>query len=172
MNIKQLAEALAREIHNSMDSIDKYYKAIHEFQYTKAEDFKNGFPTNCLQFIPFPGRSNKRMQRQLGCFIYDTLCYGNMGLVDLEDYIEKKVETSFFNGVETRPGKPILTKIFINQAATSDVFTRLELMNITGGNLYDSADGVALDVKNAYNYNPKFSYFRDIVPPPLDNTKV
>lgn len=172
LNIKQLAEAWAKEEHNPKDNIDVFYKAFRKFQYAKPEDFENGFPANFLQFIPFPGRSNKRMQRQLGCFVYDTLWYGHRGLIDLEDYIEKKIEIPFFDGVETKPGKPILTKIFINQAATSDVFARLELMNITGGNLYDSADGVALDVKNAYNYNPKFSYLRDIEPPPLDDTKV
>lgn len=172
LNIKQLAEAWAKEMHDPKDNSDAFYKAFRKFQYAKPEDFENGFPANCLQFIPFPGRSNKRMQRQLGCFIYDTLWYGHRGYIDLEDYIAKKIETAFFDGMETKPGKPILTKIFISQAATSDVFARLELMNITGGNLYDSADGVALDVKNAYNYNPKFSYLRDIEVPPIDDTKV
>jgi len=52
------------------------------------------------------------------------------------------------------------------------VFEKLELMNITGGNLYGDADGVALDIKNAYNYNPKFSYLRNIRLPQLDDTKI
>jgi hypothetical protein len=45
-------------------------------------------------------------------------------------------------------------------------------MNMMGGNLYGDADGVALDIKNTYNYNPKFSYLRDIKSPNLDDTKI
>lgn len=45
-------------------------------------------------------------------------------------------------------------------------------MNMTGGTLYGDADGVALDIKNAYNYNPKFSYLKDIKSPELDDTKI
>jgi len=172
LNIKQLAEAWAKEMHDPRNDSDAFYKAFHNFQWSKPESFENGFPANILQFIPFPGRSNKRMQRQLGCFLYDTLWYGHRGLVDLEEYIEEKVEVPFFDGKEIKLGKPILTKVFINQTAVSEVFERLELMNITGGNLYDSADGVALDIKNSYNYNPKFSYLRDIEPPNLDDNKV
>lgn len=94
--------------------------------------------------------------------MYDTLWYDRRGLKDLEDYIEKKKEIPVDEGGVIRPGKAILTKVYINQTAVSEIFERLELMNITGGNLYDSADGVAMDIKNAYNYNPKFSYLRDI----------
>jgi len=45
-------------------------------------------------------------------------------------------------------------------------------MNITGGFLYDNADGVARDIKNAYYYNPKFFYLRDVQSPDLDDTKI
>lgn len=171
LNINQLAETRAKELHDPRENSGAFYEAFRNFQWPKQEDFENGFPANTLQFIPFPGRSNKRMQRQLGCFIYDTLWYSHLGLLDLEDYIDKKVETPFFDGKETKSGKPILTKIFISQTAASEVFARLELMNITGGNLYDSADGVALDIKNTYNYNPKYSYLRDVEPPHHDDTK-
>lgn len=167
LNVNQLAEVRAKELHDPRTDCDAFYKAFHSFQWPKREDVENGFPANTLQFIPFPGAANKRMQRQLGCLIYDTLWYKHMGLKDLEDYIEQETETT-----KTLPGRPILTKVFINQSAASDVFARLELMNITGGNLYDSADGVALDIKNAYNYNPKFSYLRDIELSHLDDTKV
>jgi hypothetical protein len=169
LNVHQLAKARAKELHDPKNDSDAFHEAFHSFQRPKWE---NGFPANTLQFIPFPGTANKRMQRQLGCLVYDTLWYSHLGLKDLEDYIAKKTETPFFDGKETLPGKPILTKIFINQSAASDVFARLELMNITGGNLYDSADGVALDIRNAYNYNPKFSYLRDVEPPHLDDTEV
>lgn len=172
LNIKQLAVTWAKEMHDPKENSEAFYEAFRNFQCPKREDAENGFPANTLQFIPLPGSSNKRMQRQLGCLIYDTLWYSHLGLIDLEDYIAKKTETPFFDGTITRPGKPILTKVLINQTAVTDVFARLELMNITGGNLYDSADGVVLDIKNAYNYNPKFSYLRDVELPHLDDTKV
>lgn len=172
LNVGQLAEARARELHDPRTNSDAFYEAFRRFQWPKREDLENGFPANTLQFIPFPGAANKRMQRQLGCLIYDTLWYSHLGLKDLEDYIAKKTETPVADGSKTYPGKPNLTKVLISQSATSEVFARLELMNITGGLLYDSADGVALDIKNAYNYNPKFSYLRDVERPPLDDTKV
>ncbi|MDF3127090.1 FRG domain-containing protein [Rheinheimera sp. 1928-s] len=172
LNVNQLAEARAKELHDPKTDSDAFYRAFRNFQSPKQGYLEKGFPANTLQFIPYPGASNKRMQRQLGCLIYDTLWYRLMGLKDLEDYIKNRSETPFFDGEKTVSGKPILTKVFINQSATSDVFARLELMNITGGNLYDSADGVALDIKNAYNYNPKFSYLRDVDLPTFDDTKL
>lgn len=172
LNIGQLAEARARELHDPRTNSDAFYEAFRSFQWPRQQNLENGFPANTLQFIPFPGAANKRMQRQLGCLIYDTLRYSQLGLKDLEDYIAKKIETPVTDGIKTYSGKPILTKVLISQSAASYVFTCLELMNITGGHLYDSADGVALDIKNAYNYNPKFSYLRDVEPPQLDDTKI
>lgn len=172
INVNQLAEVRAKELHDPKADNDAFYEAFHNFQWPEQECLENGFPPNTLRFIPFPGAANKRMQRQLGCLIYDTLWYRYLGVKDLEEYIEKKLETPFSDGTKTLPGRPILTKVFINQSAVSDVFTRLELMNITGGNLYDSADGVALDIKNAYNYNPKFSYLRDVELPHLDDSNL
>lgn len=160
LNINQLAEARSKELHQTVDA-----EALRRFQYPEPEMLKSGFPPETLQFVPFPNASNNRMQRQLGCLVYDTLWYGDKELRDLEDYIDKQSETRFFDQGETHAGQPILTKVFINQSATPDVFARLELMNITGGNLFDCADGVAFDIKNAYNYNPKFLYLRDIEPP-------
>lgn len=172
LNVGQLAKARAEELHDPRTNRDEFHEAFWSFQQPSREYFEHGFPADTLQFIPFPGVTNKRMQRQLGCLIYDTLWYPRLGLEDLEDYIDKKTETPVVDGNRMNPEKPILTKVLISQSATSEVFARLELMNITGGHLYDSADGVALDIKNAYNYNPKFSYLRDVEPPPLDDTKV
>jgi len=170
LNINQLADAWAKELHDPREKNTAFYETLQNFKFPRQGIFENGFPPNALQFIPFPGRLNKRMQRQLGCLLYDTLWYGHRNILDLEDYIDKKKVPEVYDRTTTRPGKPILTKVLINQKAVSEVFERLELMNITGGNLYDSADGVALDIKNAYNYNPKFSYLRDVEPPNLDDT--
>lgn len=172
LNINQLADAWAKELHDPRENNTAFYETFQNFKFPRQGIFKNEFPGNILQFIPFPGLLNKRMQRQLGCLLYDTLWYGHRNLLDLEDYIDKKKEPEVYDGTTTRPGKPILTKVLINQKAVSEVFERLELMNIMGGILYDSAEGVVFDIKNAYNYNPKFSYLRDVEPPSLDDKRV
>ncbi len=164
LNISQLAFSWTKETSPPKDDTDKFYDAYWAFQNPADDFFKNGFPANVLQFIPFPGKSNTRMQRQLGALLYDTLNYKHMNIKDLEEYIEKKMET--------KPENPILYKILINQKCTGDIFQKLELMNMTGGILYGDADGVALDIKNAYNYNPKFSYLRDIKSTELKDTKI
>ncbi len=171
LHIEQLASEWAKKICPPQRD-DGFYKAYWAFQNPNNQYFANGFPANDLKFIPFPGKNNKRMQRQLGCLLYDTLNYAHLRVIDLEEYISKIQETKVYDGDKDVPGEPILYKVFINQKCTSGIFERLELMNITGGNLYGDADGVALDIKNVYNYNPKFSYLRDIKLPKLDDTKI
>lgn len=172
LNINQLASEWAKKIRPSKDNTDEFYSAYWGFQNSGEGFFKNGFPANELQFIPFPGKSNTRMQKQLGALLYDTLDYSHMRVKDLEEYIDSVTETPVFENGKTNPGNPILYKIYINQKCVDKVFEKLELMNMTGGSLYGDADGVALDIKNAYNYNPKFSYLRDIKSPELDDTKI
>lgn len=150
--------------------IDLFYKTFHDFQSPKKEFFENGFIADTLQFIPFPGSHNKRMQRQLGCLLYDTIHYESRGLIDLDDYLANIKEP--LDGATNKPSEPILTKVLISHKVVGDVLARLELINVTGGNLYDSAEGVALDIKNAYNYNPNFSYLRDVQLPISDDTKI
>lgn len=170
LNINQLAIARAKELQGLQFDNDLFYKIFHDFQWPKKEFFENGFTADTLQFIPFPGSHNKRMQRQIGCLLYDTIHYKSRGLVDLDDYLAKIVEP--LDGVTNKPSEPILTRVLINHKVVGDVLARLELMNVTGGNLYDSAEGVVLDIKNSYNYNPKFSYLRDVNLPISDDTKM
>lgn len=172
LNVNQLASEWAKKISPPKEDTDKFYRAYWGFQNPGEDFFENGFPANKLQFIPFPGKNNTRMQRQFGALLYDTLNYDHMGVKDLEEYIESVTETPVSENGKTNPGRPILHKIYINQKCVGKVFEKLELMNITGGNLYGDADGVALDIKNAYNYNPKFSYLRDVRLPQLDDTKI
>ena len=172
LNIEQLAHERAVDLYDPRTNYDAYLKALRKFKSPGQDLFKEGFPPDTLNFIPFPSSFNKRMQRQLGCLLYDTLRYDRRNLSDLEDYIATKVEPEESDDESIVPGKPILIKVFINQKTVSDIFSRLELMNITGGYLYDSAEGVALDIKNSYNYNPTFSYLRDIEPPAVDDALV
>lgn len=172
LNVNQLATEWARKENPILHDPAKHQAAYSAFHSPGEEFFKNGFPESKLQFIPYPGKSNRRMQRQLGALLYDTLNYKYMGVKDLEEYIEQAKEIPVFSNGETIPGAAMLYKIFLNQKCVGDVFKKLELMNMTGGTLYGDADGVALDIKNTYNYNPKFSYLRDIKTPKLDDTKI
>lgn len=109
--------------------------------------FKEGYPQDVLKFFRFPASWNTRMQRQVGCFLYDTMDYGRMQKRDLEEWIETLEEPEF----KADPGACTLTKIYFRRYWIRDVFARLELMGITGTNLLGQA-GAALDVCNAYRY--------------------
>lgn len=161
LNIDRLAQAWVRERLGSGGPEAERRQALANFLWPPPALFDEGLPSDALQFIPFPGRFNKRLQRQLGCLLYDTLRYRERGLLDLEDYLLALGEK--LGGEDMQP--PILIKVLIDQQAVGEVFSRLELMNITGANLYDSAEGVAMDIRNAYHYRPKFSYLRDIAMP-------
>ncbi|MFZ4439693.1 MAG: FRG domain-containing protein [Syntrophales bacterium] len=146
---------------------------FHRFRYPEGELFQSGFPAGVLQLIPFPGKYNNRMQRQFGALLYDTLNYRHLGFMDIEEFIEKQEEPqeALPDGT-TKTGSPILTKLYIDQQYVSDVFTKLELMGMTGGTLYMDPNGVALDVINSYNYNHKTQYLRGIKFPKIDESKL
>ena len=168
LNVNRLAAHWAR-IHSHLNDSSLN---LETFMYPPKEALDNGFPANHLQFIPLPGSKNPRMQRQMGALLYDTLNYQALKLKDLEDYIDKIKEPGIQYGTMVEPWEPTLYKIYINQASTGNIFQRLELMNMTGGYLYGDANGVAMDIKNTHNYNPKSFYLRDVDLPDLDDTKM
>jgi len=104
------------------------------------------------------------MQNQLGCFIYDTLDYKKMGHDDFEAWIDSEPQP---NGTTY----PTLVKFLVPHSEARNVFSRLELMNITGTSLLDR-EGMASDVKNSYNYNRKAGFPWDLKMGPPDNTKM
>ena len=115
-----------------------------------------------IRFIPFPGLQAERMQRQLGAFLYCTLDYAAAGVCDLEDFLDKKIDEK--GDARESPNLlskgPVLTKIVFRHEWATEVFKRLELMNIKGGTLLRSAEGVAMDVWNGYHYNPEATHLR------------
>jgi FRG domain-containing protein len=143
-------------------------KKYERFMYEREPLFQHGYPGDTLKFIRFPASWNRRMQRQRGVFIYDTLDYRRLGLAGFEE----------FAGTQNEPpgpssaASPILTKIFIPASEAGDAFSRLELMAVSATQLYDSHDGAAADVVNSYNYNRKTGYAWDILLPPPDDTKM
>jgi hypothetical protein len=160
LNISRLALTEAARIGDSA----AFPQAFRDFVSCSDSFFDQGFPVGKLQFIAYPGKRNRRMQRQFGCLLYDTQNYQSLDRSDLEDYLERLQEVPTM-GEGNKPfftEQNVLYKLRINHNLASEVFARLELMNINGGQLYGDANGVSLDVINAYNYNSKFGYLRDI----------
>lgn len=109
------------------------------------------------------------MQRQQGALLYDTLNYEKMGLDGLDELVTRWKESEIYPSSMQDEPIPLCYKIRLNQRFCNRVFERLELMGITGGALYQSADGVALDVINSYFYNSRSNYLRDVCFPPYDD---
>jgi hypothetical protein len=142
--------------------------AYDEFRWEKANMFEHGYPEGELKFMTFPASWNQRMQRQLGCFVYDTLDHRQSHLgPDFEGFVESIKEATSSDGKR----HPTLTKFIVPHSEAKNVFSRLELMNITATKLIDY-EGLAADVQNAYNYNRKTGYAWDAVLPPPDDTKM
>jgi len=130
-------------------------------QFQKIEEIDRN--TVDIRFIPCPGLQAERMQRQLGAFLYCTLDYAAVGVRDLEDFLDKRIDEK--QDARESPtallsNGPVLTKIVFRHEWATEVFKQLELMNIKGGTLLLSAEGVAMDVWNGYHYNPKATRLR------------
>jgi hypothetical protein len=127
--------------------------------------FEHGYPEGKLKFLRFPASWNQRMQRQLGCFLYDTVDYPKLGHKDSEDLVE-----SFDEPTEDGQRQPTMYKFLIPLSSASEAFSRLELMGISATRLLDHA-GLAADVINNRNYIRKTGYSWDIDMPPPDDRK-
>lgn len=153
LNVNQLAHHWATK---DGTFNEKVYKT---FIYPSNHLFDEGFPRNTLQFIRQPGKSNARMQRQQGAFLYDTLDYHALGFKDLEEYIHD-IDESEHHTSKGSQASPTLVKICIHTSCIKEVFQMLELMNITGTMLFLDSSGAAMDVKNTYYYQPKTMMLR------------
>ena len=106
------------------------------------------FPENELFFIPHPSSFNKRMIKQHGCFLYDTIEYKDYQVYEsrnLEDLISKLN----FDDI-------ILYKLYFPYNFVSELLYKLDLMNINGISLYFDENGAVIDTKNMKNYNSSF----------------
>jgi hypothetical protein len=123
--------------------------------------FDDGYPVGLLKYFDLPASWNRRMLRQLGVFLYDTLDYKSAGFKNLDAYLNQAEAPS-----EPPTENVMLTKVMIPHKFGREIFERLELMGITAAHLYDSHEGAATDVINGYNYGRKTGYAWDIVVPP------
>ena len=165
LDLKLLGIAWAR-VARAVSEFDQTYR---EFMMEVPTYFQYGYPASVLKFVPFCASWNARMRNQLGCFIYDTLDYrgSGIGYGDFEGWVGSISEPLSPDGTR----KPILTKFLIPHAQAGEVFSRLELMNITGTKLLDH-EGLAVDVKNSYNFNRKTGFAWDLEMDPPDDTKM
>lgn len=169
LDIDALAFGWASYMHSTKGS-EAWDATRVAFLRPKASYFDAGFPPSTLQFLPQPGQHNHRMHRQLGCLLYDTMNFDGTAWKNLDDFIHDFKEPAT-HGDPSSP-QPTAFKILIEMKCISDVLSKLELMNINGASLYLSAEGVARDVVNAYSYNPKAMWLRDINSDPIDETKL
>ena len=141
--VKYYGSNFWRELQQKFSSTSRKINLIKISFKEKGNEF---FPSNELFFIPHPSSFNKRMIKQHGCFLYDTLEYGSeIYGKDLEDFISK-----------LDPFNPILYKLYFPISFISNILYRLDLMNINGVSLYMDENGAVIDTKNMKNYNSSF----------------
>jgi hypothetical protein len=97
------------------------------------------------------------MQRQMGCFLYDTLIYEKFGVADLEGFIDHHEVAAKISAQH-----PIVIKFLISCSLAGQVFKYLDVMGINGARLMDDSTGVAADVINMFNYNPRYRTSRQV----------
>lgn len=152
LNTRSLAQGWAKAAGHDFSEAD-YLR----FKTAQENQFDNGFTPGILQTIPFPGKKNRRMMRQMGLLLYDTLDYASLGFDDMESFIEAIDEGAPENGAENAT----LIKVQIHKQCAPSIFERLELMNITGSQLFLDEHGAAMDVINSYHYESRIQ-FRDL----------
>jgi hypothetical protein len=156
LNIFELASVWAKLHTPSFDGTADATKLSSMFadytnNFTYADPpFGNEYPPNLLKFIDLPASWNRRMQRQIGCFLYDSMNYQSIGFNDLEHFLGQTEVPRHRDGAE-----PMLTKIVVPHSLGRDILEHLDLMGISATHLYDGYEGATIDVINDYNYSKK-----------------
>lgn len=120
------------------------------FRWEISSYFEKGYPQPDLKFIPRAASWNTKVQRQMGCFIYDTMDYGRLGYEDLEGFIAHDDAAR-----QVGRDNAILTKIVVPCSLAGEIFDYLDVIGINGARLMDDYIGVACDVRNTFNFKPR-----------------
>lgn len=129
------------------------YEEYRKFIGAEYDIFDESCPSGILKLIYSPASWNKRMQSQMGSFLYDSIDHNQYNSCEpkerrvLEDFI-KEMEINSWEW-ECRD-QPIITKLFMKISWSEEVFWRLELMGVTGAHLL-GWDGAARDIWNRPN---------------------
>lgn len=162
LNIFQLAQYWAR-VHKRAKGQWRT-DCAREFAWPE-ELYKEPFQDNDIRFVRFSSGNTRRMNIQQGVFLYCTLDYKGRKIKDLETYFERLEEAPTPKEINKSRhsdfSHPVLTKLYIPHNLARDIFSRLEMMNISGASLFENPEGVAKDIDNSVNYEPKTQTFRD-----------
>jgi hypothetical protein len=151
------ANATSRDIHGKIDGL-KFAEIFNEFNSDDPTKYHEQYPIGLLEYLDKPASWNRRMQRQLGGFLYDTLNYDLFGTSDLEGFMEQ-------NELEGRElAATLLTKVLIPHKVGREIFERLEIMGVTATLLFENHEGAATDVINGYNYSRRTGQAWDVRP--------
>jgi hypothetical protein len=168
LNLHQIAGLWARLVTQNHDGkIDgtRFTEEHNRFMYDIGPLFGDGYPARKLKFIPSPASWNRRMRRQLGCFLYDSLDYTQFGLQDLEHFMDQKEVPELGQDGVPQQQPPTLRKIMVPHQAGRGVLEHLDLMGFSATYLYDSYEGAAIDVIDDYNFSRTSGQVWDVRPP-------
>lgn len=162
LNLNQLAKEVARERADNPDEPRSFQRELNAFLHEGAHEFETGFPQGRLLFLRYPNTHTRRMHVQMGTFLYSTKQFGEepVGPKDLDDYFHR-IGEGFDSPCLPNEERPVLLKLKLPHTWVSQVFSRLEVMGITGSSMYLSAEGVARDVYNSFNFHPRAAFLRD-----------
>lgn len=162
LNLNQLAKEVVRVQGEEHSSPSSFRSAMEAFLHDGASHFAGEFPQGRILFLRYPNAHTRRMHVQMGTFLYSTMQFGAdaSGTQDLEAYFDQ-IQEGFDSPCLPNEDRPVLLKIKLPHAWISQVLSRLEVMGIMGSTMYLSAEGVAKDVYNAYNFEPRAAYLRD-----------
>jgi hypothetical protein len=162
LNLNQLAKETARRKVTDVSDLDVFSKAMDDFLYRGASRLKSEFPRDELLFIRYPNAHTRRMHVQLGVILYSTISFG-CGPTEpsnLEEFLDK-IQEGFDSPCLPNEGSPVLIKMKLPHSWVSEVFSRLEVISISGSTMFLSAEGVAKDVYNSFNYHPRARFLRE-----------
>ena len=139
VNVDELANIWTSFSHRYTETYTK--ETVKSNFLNQPDDFK--FEDFQLKFIPYPSKHNIRIHRQQGCLLYDTITGSSL---------QKNLDSLLERHRGEYENSPAAFKIYIPQSYTASIFKKLNLMGITARHLYFSADAVAQDIKNSFNY--------------------
>lgn len=164
LNLRQLAKEIARRKVRDLGlgDTDAFSREMDDFLYRGAVHLKSGFPQDSLLFIRYPNAHTRRMHAQLGVFLYSTISSDSCSTesLDVEKFLEE-IQEGFDSPCLPNSKEPVLIKIKLPHSWVSEVFSRLEVMSISGSTMFLSAEGVAKDVYNSFNYRARAAFLRE-----------
>ena len=162
LNLNQLAKEMARRKVADVGDLTAFSSAMDDFLYHGASRLKREFPKDELLFIRYPNAHTRRMHAQLGVFLYSTISFscGAAEPSNLEEFLDK-IQEGFDSPCLPNERSPVLIKMKLPYSWVSEVFSRLEIMSISGSTMFLSAEGVAKDIYNSFNYHPRAAFLRE-----------